>query len=225
MSSEIENFKRDWNFKQDWIFSISCIAATAMCSREGPRTEKCNLERQYRKSSFQYGMKFSIENSFFIPSPSLAAEKLSKAWDWNFQAGMKSSNRDSNFKREGFFKGPSPVLKMIRTVNSVRGAKFCTEIRERYRDNSEMLVFPRKRNRKTVRIIKNYSHRKTPTDSSPVVFLKIEKKSISLEMFNPGPSEFPTKIGVCLAARLKISIPIENFNPEGDLEFFQSLGP
>ena len=36
------------------------------------------------------------------------------------------------------------------------------------------------------------------------------KFSISLEIFNPGPSEFPTKkIGVWWVARLKISISIE----------------
>ena len=48
---------------------------------------------------------------------------------------------------------------------------------------------------------------------------KIEKNqsrlkfSISIEIFNPGPSEFPTKIGIWWVARLKISISIENFNP------------
>ena len=50
---------------------------------------------------------------------------------------------------------------------------------------------------------------------------KIEKNqsrlkiSISIEIFNLGPSEFPTKIGVWWVARLKISISIENFNPGG----------
>ena len=42
----------------------------------GPRIE--NIQSQetiLKKSSFQYGMKCSIETGFFIPSPSLAAEK------------------------------------------------------------------------------------------------------------------------------------------------------
>ena len=54
------------------------------------------------------------------------------------------------------------------------------------------------------------------------------KSSISLEKFNPGASEFPTKkTGVWRVARLKISIPLEfKFSiPEGHLEFFQPLGP
>ena len=47
------------------------------------------------------------------------------------------------------------------------------------------------------------------------------KISISLEMFNPGPPEFPAKkIGVWWVARLKISISIENFNPGGRPWFF-----
>ena len=41
------------------------------------------------------------------------------------------------------------------------------------------------------------------------------KFSISIEIFNPGPSEFPTKKKVWRVARLKISISIENFNPGG----------
>ena len=41
------------------------------------------------------------------------------------------------------------------------------------------------------------------------------KLSISLEIFNPGASEFPNKIGVWWAARLKFSISLENYNPGG----------
>ena len=51
------------------------------------------------------------------------------------------------------------------------------------------------------------------------------KISILLEMFNPGPSEFPTKIGVWWVARLKISISIENFNPGGRSWIFSIFGP
>ena len=52
------------------------------------------------------------------------------------------------------------------------------------------------------------------------------KISISLEIFNPGPSEFPTKkIGFWCVARLKISVPIENFNPGGRSWIFSVFGP
>ena len=51
------------------------------------------------------------------------------------------------------------------------------------------------------------------------------KKSISIEIFNPGPSEFPTKIRVWWVARLKILISIENFNPGGRSWFFSIFGP
>ena len=51
------------------------------------------------------------------------------------------------------------------------------------------------------------------------------KISISIENFNPGPSEFPTKIGVWWVARLKISISIENFNPGGRSWIFSIFGP
>ena len=43
---------------------------------EGPRIEKIQTrEAILKKLSFQYGMRCSIENGFFIPGPSLAAEK------------------------------------------------------------------------------------------------------------------------------------------------------
>ena len=42
---------------------------------EGPRIENIqSREAISKKSSFQYGMKLSIENGFFIPGQSLAAE-------------------------------------------------------------------------------------------------------------------------------------------------------
>ena len=43
---------------------------------EGPRIEKFqSREAILKKTSFRYRMKFSIENGFFMPGPSLAAEK------------------------------------------------------------------------------------------------------------------------------------------------------
>ena len=57
-----------------------------------------------KKSSFQYGMKFSIENVFFIPSPSLAAEKQGPGLKFsseneNFKPRMKISNENEIFVR------------------------------------------------------------------------------------------------------------------------------
>ena len=58
---------------------------------EGPRIEKNQSpEAILKKSSFQYGMNFSIENETFIPGPSLAAEKQG--------LGLKLSIENENFK-------------------------------------------------------------------------------------------------------------------------------
>ena len=51
------------------------------------------------------------------------------------------------------------------------------------------------------------------------------KISISIENFNPGAPEFPTKIGVSWVARLKFSISIDNFNPGGRSWIFSIFGP
>ena len=58
---------------------------------EGPRIEK-NQSREaiLKKSSFQHGMKFSIGNGFFIPGPSLAAERQG--------LGLKFSMENESFK-------------------------------------------------------------------------------------------------------------------------------
>ena len=76
---------------------------------EGPRIEK-NQSREaiWKKSSFQYGMKFSIENEFFIPGPSLAAEKQGLGLKFSieneiFKLRMKISSENENFKRGGMF--------------------------------------------------------------------------------------------------------------------------
>ena len=59
-------------------------------------------------SSFQYGIKFSIRNGFFIPSPSPAAEtqglglKFSSEND-NFKPRMNISSENENFVRGGMF--------------------------------------------------------------------------------------------------------------------------
>ena len=54
-------------------------------------------EAIFKKSSFQYGMKFSIENGFFHSGP-LSGRRKNRAWDWNFQSRMKFSNREWIFQ-------------------------------------------------------------------------------------------------------------------------------
>ena len=59
-----------------------------------------------KKSSFQYGMKFSIENEIFIPGPSLAAEKQGLGLKFSieneiFKPRMKISSENENFVRGG----------------------------------------------------------------------------------------------------------------------------
>ena len=74
---------------------------------EGPRIEKIqSREAILKKSSFQYGMKFSIENENFIPGPSLAAEKQALGLKFSieneiFKPRMKISSEIENFVRGG----------------------------------------------------------------------------------------------------------------------------
>ena len=61
-----------------------------------------------KKSSFQYRMKYSIENGFFILSPSLAAEKQGPGLKFsseneNFKPRMKISSENGSFVRGGMF--------------------------------------------------------------------------------------------------------------------------
>ena len=74
---------------------------------EGPRIEK-NQSREaiLKKSSFQYGMKISIENEIFIPGPSLTAEKQGPGLKFSieneiFKPRMKISSENENFVRGG----------------------------------------------------------------------------------------------------------------------------
>ena len=74
---------------------------------EGPRIEKIqSREAKMKKSSFQYGMKFSIENEIFIPGPFLAAEKQGLGLKFSieneiFKPRMKISSENENFVRGG----------------------------------------------------------------------------------------------------------------------------
>ena len=51
------------------------------------------------------------------------------------------------------------------------------------------------------------------------------EKSISIENFNLDLQNYPQRIGVWLAARLRFSISPENFNPEGQSWMFSIFGP
>ena len=78
-----------------------------------------------KKSSFQYGMNFSIENEIFIPGPSLAAEKQGLGLKFSieneiFKQRMKISSENEHFVRGGmfffmrssennFFRSPGPL--------------------------------------------------------------------------------------------------------------------
>ena len=61
-----------------------------------------------KESSFQYGMEFSIENGFFIPTCSLAAEKKGPGLEFsneneNFKTKMNISSENGSFVRGGMF--------------------------------------------------------------------------------------------------------------------------
>ena len=93
---------------------------------KGPRIEKIqSREAILKKSSFQYGMKLSIENEIFIPGPSPAAEKQGLRLKFSieneiFKPRMKISSENENFVRGGmvffmrsseneFFRSPGPL--------------------------------------------------------------------------------------------------------------------
>ena len=94
---------------------------------EDPRIEKIqSRETILKTSSFQYGMKISIENEIFIPGPSLAAEKQDLGLKFSieneiFKPRMKISSENENFVRGGmgfffmrsseneFFRSPGPL--------------------------------------------------------------------------------------------------------------------
>ena len=68
--------------------------------------------------------------------------------------------------------------------------------------------------------------RTCPACPDSLKIFNLTRKIQSCWKFQSLPSEFHTKIGVWWTARLKFSIELENISiPEGDLDFFQSLGP
>ena len=76
---------------------------------EGPRIEKIqSREAILKKSSFQYGMKISIENEIFIPGSSLTAATQGPGLNFSieneiFKPRMKISSENENFVRGGTF--------------------------------------------------------------------------------------------------------------------------
>ena len=61
-------------------------------------------------------MKFSIENGFFIPSPSLAAEKHGP--------GLNISSENEHFKREWFFRAWGNAQRALRSKSFNPDRKF-----------------------------------------------------------------------------------------------------
>ena len=93
--------------KKILVFSMVFLAIFQKNNPEGPRIEKIqSREAILKKSSLQYGMKFSIENEIFIPGPSLAAEKQGLGLKFSieneiFKPRMKISSENENFVRGG----------------------------------------------------------------------------------------------------------------------------
>ena len=94
-------------FKKIGVDSTLLNGIPSSTDPEGPRIEKIqSREALLKKSSFQYGMKFSIENGFFFPGPSLTAEKQGPGLKFslendNFKPRMKISSENENFVRGG----------------------------------------------------------------------------------------------------------------------------
>ena len=96
---------------------------TIVAYPEGPRVEKIqSREAILKKSSFQYGMKISIENEMFIPGPSLTTEKQGPALKFSignesFKLRMKISSENENFVRGGM------VFSCVRGPKSPKSGK------------------------------------------------------------------------------------------------------
>ena len=92
-----------WCRTPKWEFPKSAGGGAGTSAPEGPRIENIqSREAILKKSSFQYGMKFSIENGFFIPGPSLTAEEQGPGLKFsieneNFKPRMKFSSENENF--------------------------------------------------------------------------------------------------------------------------------
>ena len=62
------------------------------------------------------------------------------------------------------------MLKILRRVNFGTGRKFGTDVRNRYGEGSEMLLFLGRRGRKTVQEVKNYGRSKILRIRAPYPF-------------------------------------------------------
>ena len=106
--SDCGQFGRGNTLSRDPLSSRDSLASP---DPEGPRIEKIqSREAILKKSSFQYRMKFSIGNGFFISGPSLATEKQGLGLKFSienesFKPRMKISSENENFVAwgNGFF--------------------------------------------------------------------------------------------------------------------------
>ena len=98
-------------FPQWFSFGGGCVPFFLLCRIEKIQSREARL----KKSSFQYRMKFSIGNGFFIPGPSLAAEKQGLGLKFSienesFKPRMKISSENEHFVRGGMaFWSPGPL--------------------------------------------------------------------------------------------------------------------
>ena len=101
-----------------------------------------------------------------------------------------------------------PVLKMV--ANSLRGGKPLRQQQNAMETGSEVLAFLRKRNRKTVQIVKNYGGivkhdgfkcRIILSTEGPLKAQRVKKFNLAWKL-QSWPSAFPTKIGLWRVARL-----------------------
>ena len=124
----------------------------------GPQDCKNSISRgNIEKSSFQYGMKFSIENEISIPGPSLAAEKQGLGLKFSienemFKPRMKISSENENFVRGGtssfvscvrarmiFFRSPGPLGSQVAITFKLLLGYFCVTLGSAPRVTFELL--------------------------------------------------------------------------------------
>ena len=81
---------------------------------EGPRIEQIqSREAILKNSSFQYGLKFSIETEIFIPGPSLAAEKQGLGSKFSIENEMLKPRMTISSENENLVDISAPKKKNI----------------------------------------------------------------------------------------------------------------
>ena len=148
------------------------LATSKLWFPEGPRIEKIQSRQAIlKKSSFQYGMDFSIENGLFIPSPSLTAEKQGPGLKFSseneiFKPRMKISSENGSFVRGGMPKGPSRTKFTTDSKFTIR-SKFATAIVKHYSGHFDTTFFKGKLSSKSLHIVKDYGSSKTLRNWAP----------------------------------------------------------